>query len=94
MPDQPMLPEGGLIHSEYLPFTTEQLSQHFATIISTDSGSAPEGRSRHLAYFLAFAQAGRDLDATASVGTAADRARPSSERGRSRRMSASGSSPA
>jgi len=75
MPDQPMLPESGLIHSEYLPFTSEQLSQHFATIISTDSGYSPEGRSRHLAYFLASAKAGRDFDATAFVGTATDRAK-------------------
>lgn len=75
MTEPSMTNKGGLIHPAYLPFTAKQLSQHFATVISTDLGSSLADMSRHLAYFLASAEAGRGFDATTFVGTAADRAK-------------------
>ena len=53
-----------LLHPIYLPFTKEQLRQHFAAV-GTDTTSA----DRHLEYYLKSAQAAKAWEEDPAIGT-------------------------
>ena len=56
--------DSAVVHSVYLPYTTEVLRQHFAKV---RGGGDPE---RHLAYYRASAQAAREFRAAPPAGDA------------------------
>jgi hypothetical protein len=61
-------PADGMIHPDYLPFTEQQLADHFAQVASGDPGD-------HLAYYRTSAARAADLEANPPTGTPAEKRR-------------------
>jgi hypothetical protein len=61
-------PADGVIHPVYLPFTEQQLADHFAQVASGDPGD-------HLAYYRASAARAAALEASPPTGTPAEKRR-------------------
>jgi hypothetical protein len=81
-------PVSGELNKDYLPFSEEQLREHFAPV-GTDKTSA----DRHLDYYRKSVQAYRDWGTNPPAGSPAQQAQAKSAPCRCRRTSASGSSP-